>query len=106
MKEHTRIKADFRLLTSEEGGRLSPISSGYHAAMWFGETNAEGLRMYWDGFLTVEKDRVLCPGDSAVVFIEPLVPETLTKARPGVKFEVAEGWRVIGEARVRELVEP
>lgn len=96
------IDAEVRLLPSAEGGRQSPIASGYRCNCWVGHVQ-EGQRVYNDAtFYLLESDE-LKPGETGRVRVQPHHPDDWSHLTVGFQFELCEGPRVIGVATVIEL---
>ncbi len=88
------IVANIYFLSPEEGGRMTPIFSGYRPALYFGEKQTDGAILLTAG------DRAL-PGTACDVVIELLHPEHLGAAlQPMATFEAKEGTRVVGRGKV------
>lgn len=88
------IVAKIYFLSPEEGGRMTPIFSGYRPALYFGEKQTDGAIILTTG------DRVL-PGTACEVVIKLLHPEHLGGAlKPMATFEAKEGTRVVGRGKV------
>lgn len=96
------VAADVQLLGPGEGGRRSPIASGYRCNCWLGKTD-DGERVYNDAtFYLVEAER-LEPGVAGRVRVQPHNPDEWSQLVPGSVFELCEGRRVVGRATVTEL---
>jgi elongation factor Tu len=81
-------------LSPEEGGRKTPIFSGYRPALCFGEKQTDGAIMLSSGGRAV-------PGTECEVVIKLLHPEHLGDAvKPLATFEAKEGARVAGRGQV------
>ena len=88
------ISATIYFLTPEEGGRKTPIFSGYRPALYFGEKQTDGAIILTSG------DRAV-PGTECEVVINLLHPEHLGDTlKPLAPFEAKEGTRVIGRGKV------
>lgn len=97
------IEAEVHLLAPDQGGRRSPISSGYRCNCWVGCTADDGLRAYNDAtFHLIGSDR-LAPGETARARVEPHFPDDWSHMEVGSRFELCEGSRVIGVATVTGL---
>jgi translation elongation factor EF-Tu-like GTPase len=103
--ERGYIRARLHLLTHEEGGRLSPIASGYRSCWAF----PPDVHDEWhDGPLTIESGPGvwLDPGQETTVRLHPLVPDLWPSISPGLRLTMHEGSRVVGVAEVIEVVPP
>ena len=90
---HT-IAAKIYFLSPEEGGRQTPIFSGYRPALYFGERQTDGTIMLTSGGCAI-------PGTECEVVIRLLHPEHLGDAlKPMATFEAREGSRVVGRGQV------
>ena len=88
------ISAKIYFLSPEEGGRKTPIFSGYRPALHFGEKQTDGAIMLTSG------DRAV-PGTGYEVVITLLHPEHLGDALKSMApFEAKEGSRVVGRGQV------
>lgn len=102
-RENGYIRASLRLLSHDEGGRQSPIASGYRSH-WAFPPEIHGERH--DGPLTLEAgpSEWLDPGEEANVRLHPLFPDLWPPLVPGVRLTMLEGARVVGVAEVIEAV--
>ena len=99
------IRARLRLVAAEDGGRQTPIASGYRSRWAFPpEVHTENH----DAPLTIESgpDQWLDPGEETLVRIHPLAPELWPPIAPGLRLEMVEGARLVGVAEVVEVVPP
>jgi hypothetical protein len=99
------IRARLRLRSTSDGGRRTAMASGYRSHWAFPpEVHAERH----DAPLTFEAgpEHWLAPGEEATVRLHPLVPDLWPVVRPGLELTLLEGARVIGTARVLEVVAP
>ena len=102
-RRHGYIRARLRLLTTQQGGRRSPISSGYRSCWRFPpEVHAE----MHDGPLVLEEQQLLELGAVATVRLYPLVPSLWPDVYTGMHLDMFEGSRQVGEAVVLEVVGP
>jgi elongation factor Tu len=93
VKPHRRGRAEIFLLTSSEGGRATPCSSGYTPQFYFGATDVPG---------TLEAgDRTFEPGDRAEVDFALGRPIALEQ---GMRFAMREGGRTVGAGVVKSVV--
>lgn len=96
------IAADVRLLPADQGGRRSPIRSGYRCNCWIGHQDADG-RAYNDATIHLVDSDLLAPGHAAAARIQPHDPDSWTQISVGSTIELCEGPRTIGIATVTEL---
>jgi hypothetical protein len=114
-KEHARwtaierdagyIRARLRLLTADEGGRRTPIGSGYRSH-WAFPPDVHDERH--DAPLTLESgpDNWLDPSEETTVRLHPLLPDLWPPVAPGLRLTMLEGARVVGVAKVVQVVAP
>lgn len=101
--ERGYIRAWLRLLTAEQGGRQTPIRSGYRSHWAF---PPDFHRERHDAPLTLEAKGPFTPGEEAMVRLHPLVPELWPPVFPGLRLSMFEGARLIGLADVVEVIHP
>jgi elongation factor Tu len=88
VKSHTKAEAELYVISKEEGGRHTPIFSGYRPQFFFGTTDVTGAVVgFEDGM------KVLVPGNHAKVSLELHKPVGM---EPGMRFAVREGGRTVG----------
>jgi translation elongation factor EF-Tu-like GTPase len=92
----TAFHADLRLLSAAEGGRETPLRSGYRSIVRFGEVDSEA----WGVEITFDTQAELAPGESALVHMrswaDPPFPAT------GTAIRLYEGQQVVGIGTVRD----
>lgn len=97
------FQAELRLISPDLGGRRQPL---FHddrldwdlGNTWLGKPTLDGGRVLLDERAQIE------PGGTAIVRIQPLVPERWGEVRPGLEIPMHEGPRVIGHARILEIL--
>lgn len=90
------IRANLQLLGPHEGGRTSPIQSGYRSLAGFEGFESEfGFELDLDG-------GQLAPGDSGTGRLSFWAVEDLPDLAAGLSFELREGARVVGHGTVSE----
>ncbi|WP_290051998.1 hypothetical protein [Amycolatopsis solani] len=99
--DYDHIRARLRLLTTEQGGRRTPITSGYRSHWAFPPDHHPDRH---DGPVTLDAVRTLAPGEEAMVRLHPLVPDLWPPLIPGLRLTMYEGARVVGFAEVVEVV--
>lgn len=97
------IRAELSLRTTAEGGRRRPVVSGYRPNFWIGHLS-RGKRVYNDGMILLEGIEQLEPGSSAIARIQPALPDLWSHMMVGTTIDVCEGSRVVGTARVIEVM--
>lgn len=94
------FRARVRFLRPEEGGRTTPVVSGYRPMCDFGLTT-NGRKMYNDCVLLFEGYQEVRPGETCEARILPLHPELMRGVlRPNRAFDITEGSRVVGKGEV------
>lgn len=97
------FKAELRLVSPDLGGRRTPL---FHddrpdwdlGNTWLGKPTLDGGRVLLDDRIQIET------GGTAMVRIQPLVPELWGEVRPGLEIPMHEGARVVGHARILEIL--
>lgn len=97
------IRARLRLLSTEDGGRTTPIASGYRSHWGFPPDVHPDAH---NAPLTKESGpgQGLDPGDEILVRLHPLAPALWPPTAPGLRLILLEGSRVIGHAEIIEAV--
>ena len=93
---HTKFKGEIIILTKEEGGRHTPIFSGYRPQFYFRTTDVTGTVTLPEGV------EMAMPGDNLTVTCELITPIAMEK---GVRFAIREGGRTIAAGVVTEIIE-
>ncbi|MEK7096507.1 MAG: elongation factor Tu [Patescibacteria group bacterium] len=91
---HTEFEAEVYALTKEEGGRHSPIFSGYKPQFYIRTTDVTGE-------ITFEGKEMIMPGDTSnvkVVLIQPIAMDE------GLKFAIREGGKTVGAGVVTKII--
>jgi elongation factor Tu len=93
------VRARLYVVSTDEGGRRTPIVTGYRAACWIDPIDpAVGGN---DGLVTVEDGESIAPGSEKVVCIRFLYPNLVgDKPQPGMSFDIREGARLVTRATV------
>jgi elongation factor Tu len=95
---HTRFEASVYLLKSEEGGRKTPLFSGYRPQFFFRTTDVTGAMALPEG---VEMG---VPGDVLPALTVDLLPDHPVTLQEGQRFAVREGGRTVGRGVVTRLL--
>ena len=99
------IRFAAELVSTEDGGRQSPVFDGYRACMSFGE-EIEGVPRVYDAVVVFEGGDKVLPGAAATARAWVLHPELLPEGlAPGTKFELVEGHRTVARVRLLELLD-
>jgi hypothetical protein len=96
------IRAELRLLSTDDGGRHFPITDGHCTDCGSGVGNG-GVSLGQVVLYIEEKDRV-DPGHVGMVRLHPVSPERWTSFDVGSVIEILEGPRVIGEVTLVEVL--
>jgi elongation factor Tu len=98
---HHYFRARIRLLGTEEGGRRTPVLSGYRPMLNFEPSQSNRFN---DGILTLVACDMLDPGEFCDADIELLCPELVpVELKPGVPFNMNEGSIVVATGEVLEV---
>ena len=95
------VEARLTMRRTEDGGRKSPIRSGYRPNWWLsGETGD----VWAGGTLELIGTEKLAPGETALVRIYPFVPDVWSLLQAGSSLEMCEGPALIGKGLVTRVV--
>jgi elongation factor Tu len=92
---HTEFKAEVLLLKKEEGGRHTPIFSGYRPQVFIRTTDVTG------DITLPEGTEMVMPGDNTNVIIKLIKPVAM---QPGQRFAIREGGLTVGAGAITEIV--
>jgi elongation factor Tu len=92
---HTRFVASVYLLSTEEGGRRTGLTTGYRPQFYFRTTDVVGNVELHDTALAL-------PGDSVEMTVQLGKPIAMTA---GLGFAIREGNRTVGAGSIRELLD-
>ncbi len=92
---HTEFKAEVLLLKKEEGGRHTPIFSGYRPQVFIRTTDVTGDVTLPEGM------EMVMPGDNATVTIKLIKPVAMEK---GFRFAIREGGLTVGAGAIVEII--
>ena len=94
------IKARLTLLPTENGGRRSPVFSGYRPQFrYLGRDN--------DVSIDLLNRESLCPGDTDDVYLTFFRPELqLRRIAIDTEFELAEGAKPVARGTITEVIQP
>jgi len=93
---HTKFKGEIYVLTKEEGGRHTPIFSGYRPQFYFRTTDVTGTVTLPEGV------EMVMPGDNVTITGELITPIAMEKQ---LRFAIREGGRTISAGVVSEITE-
>ena len=91
---HTEFKADVFALSTEEGGRHTPLFNGYRPHFYFRTTDVTGSIKLPEG------QEMVMPGDNTNMEIELGQPIAMDQ---GLRFAIREGGRTVGAGVVTEI---
>ena len=86
VKSHVKAQAELFVIPKNEGGRHTPIVSGYRPQFFFGTTDVTGT-------VSFTEFNTILPGDHAKVSLELGKPVGM---EPGMRFAVREGSKTVG----------
>ena len=92
---HTEFKAEIYLLKKEEGGRHTPIFSGYRPQVFIRTTDVTGCVTLPQG------TEMVMPGDNANVVVKLIKTVAL---QSGQKFALREGGLTVGAGTITEII--
>lgn len=92
---HTEFKAEVLLLKKEEGGRHTPIFSGYRPQVFIRTTDVTGDITLPEGM------EMVMPGDNATVTVK-LIKAVAMQA--GQRFAIREGGLTVGAGAITEII--
>jgi elongation factor Tu len=92
---HTEFKAEVLLLKKEEGGRHTPIFSGYRPQVFIRTTDVTG------DVTLPEGTEMVMPGDNVNVVIKLIKPVAM---QPGQRFAIREGGLTVGAGAITEII--
>lgn len=96
----TEIRAILYALKKEDGGRHTPLFSGYRPAFYFGDRQTDGA------IAIIDKERLM-PGEYAEISARLLHPEDVGDfLKAGVPFEIREGPMIVGRGVVISVHPP
>jgi len=96
------IEAEIELLSPEAGGRRSPIASGYRCNCWIGKS-VDGQRVYNDATFYFFDPQGLQPGSRGRARVRPHLPDDWAELGEGSSFDLCEGRRAVGTAKVTSV---
>jgi len=92
---HTEFKAEVLLLKKEEGGRHTPIFTGYRPQVFIGTTDVTG------DITLAEGVEMIMPGDNANVSVKLIKPVAMQE---GQRFAIREGGLTVGAGAITKIV--
>ena len=93
------IEARITYLTAKEGGRSTPVFSGYRGQFHYGGNDWDAPQVF------IDKEQVE-PGESVRAYLGFLSPrEHIGNIHVGMGFQVREGARIVGKGVVTKILE-
>lgn len=95
IKPHTEFEAEIYALKKEEGGRPTPVTSGYRPQFYFRTTDVTGE-------ITLKKGvEMIMPGDNTTITVALIKPIAVEQ---GSKFSIREGGKTVGAGTVTKII--
>lgn len=92
------IEATIYYLSTAEGGRSTPVHSGYRGQFYYDHTN-------WDAGQEFIGQDQCTPGESVLVIMQTASPEShVGKLFIGKEFEIREGNQMVGQGKITKLI--
>ena len=93
------IEAEIYYLTSEEGGRSSPMYSGYRGQFYYDGMDCDAPQYFPEA-------QEVNPGETVKAYIVFLSPELhYKKVYEGMEFLIREGARTVGRGEVTKIID-
>ena len=92
---HTEFESQVMLLKKEEGGRHTPIFSGYRPQVFMGTTDVTG------DITLAEGTEMIMPGDNANVSVKLIKPVAMQE---GQRFAIREGGLTVGAGAITKII--
>jgi elongation factor Tu len=112
LRAHRRFTATLHLLSAAEGGRHSPVRSGYSPQFYVRTTDVPGVLEFADADADTDADTGADAGKGAVTSVGPgkTVRVTVALGKPvaldvGQTFAIREGGRTVGAGTVSGLLD-
>ena len=96
VKPHTKFETEVYVLSKEEGGRHTPIFSGYQPQFYVRTTDVTGSVTLKEG------TEMVMPGDNANLTVQL---KTAIALEDGLRFAIREGGHTVGAGVVTKVVE-
>lgn len=105
--ELIHVKTNFKLLTTEEGGRETGFKSGYRPNHVFEYETNNQLKYTYVGDIQLGKEDIMLPGETKEVIVRFLSIQPIDEYLDiGRKWWIHEGPRLIGEAEIIDVEFP
>ncbi len=96
IKPHKKFKAQIYVLGKDEGGRHTPIFSGYKPQFYLRTTDVTGELKLAEGV------EMIMPGDNADISVELITPIAMDA---GLRFAIREGGQTVGAGSITEILD-
>ena len=96
------FKVEITTRSTDDGGRLAPILTGYRPAFWLDRRMSGSRRAYTDAAIELMGCEQLAPGSSGLALLRPFRPEQWEHLAVGDAVDFYEGARLIGTATIME----
>lgn len=97
---YTVLEAKVRLLSESEGGRKSPIFTGYSPNHRFDENS------YYIGLIELDDGQKLFPGQECKCKVKMLdSPGCQERLNIGYKWQITEGVQVVGDIEILAIID-
>ncbi|MBS1717833.1 MAG: elongation factor Tu [Armatimonadetes bacterium] len=96
IKPHTKFEAEIYVLSKDEGGRHTPLVTGYRPQFYFRTTDVTGTIALPAGV------EMVMPGDNVSITTELIQPIAMEQ---GSKFSIREGGRTVGAGAITKVYE-
>lgn len=94
------FKAELRLLSTADGGRQTPIKSGYVGDLSLRQDMLNGCQ------IQVVDGQFIAPGEVGIILVRLLRPEFQDgRLYGGMEFGLLEGFQIIGTVRILEVLD-
>ena len=92
------IEAEITFVPTEEGGRSSPVFSGYRPQFFYDGHD-------WDADQEYPDVESVLPGQTVRALLRFISPDShIGRLHPGTEFQVREGSRVVARGRVTKIL--
>lgn len=95
IKPHTKFEGQVYILTKEEGGRHTPITSGYRPQLFIRTADVTGA-------IKLKKGEMAMPGDTVEIVVELIEPVAIEE---GMNFALREGGKTVGAGTIGKILE-
>ncbi|WP_066405200.1 hypothetical protein [Flavisolibacter tropicus] len=94
------LQADIYYLTEQEGGRKTPVASGYRGQFYYNGKDFDAMQQF--------VDKAWCHlGDTVQVLLQTASPEFHTgQLYVGKEFEIREGSKTVGKGTITKILRP